>query len=135
MNEDTFNISKANEIQETVALGHAVVDGSKAITEEDMEKIEKSSGNVFEDIGAKEANEKLKEAQRDYLASLGIRPDGRRIADPRWVLESIQKGVPHWRFDWNEHEKSQKYPPAELRRLRAERGVGSSKLHKKNLTS
>lgn len=82
-----------------------------------------------------EISEKQKKAQENYLASLGIRPDGRRISNPSWVLESIKNGVPTWRFDWNEHEKKSKYPSAKLRELRAERGVGSSKLRKKALTA
>lgn len=76
----------------------------------------------------------LEQAQKKYLASLGIGPDGRRIGHPEWVLQGIQKGVPLWAYDWSVIDSKSKYPPEKLRELRKERGVGSSKLRKKNLT-
>ena len=42
-----------------------------------------------------------------------------------WVLIGVQNGTPVWKYDWSMAELNQKYPPAKLRALRAERGVGS----------
>ena len=46
-----------------------------------------------------------------------------------WLLVGIvpKTGVPIWRYDWDMRQLNTKYPPAKLRALRAERGVGSSK--------
>jgi hypothetical protein len=48
-----------------------------------------------------------------------------------WLLVGIQNGSLVWRYDWTFRELNQKYPPAKLRKLRKERGVGSSKVRKK----
>ena len=59
----------------------------------------------------------------------------RRGRHNEWALIGIQNGAPVWKYDWTMRELNQKYPPAKLCALRAERGVGSSKVRNKHLTN
>ena len=115
MNEE-LNILKANETAETVALASAVHDET---AEFDREK-------------AMDAVEAQEEAKPQTPHDITPTNETRRGKHNEWALIGLLKGTPIWKFDWTMRELNTKYPPAKLRQLRKERGVGSSK--KRNLT-
>lgn len=61
----------------------------------------------------------------------------RRGKHHEWLLigKDPKSGVPIWAYDWGMRELNTKYPPIILRKLREERGVGSSKKRLKAVTN
>lgn len=115
------NMDDIEKTQSIAEIDEAIGTETKALSEEEIAKKE----------------EEVKQAQALLQRRLGITPEGRKIGKPQYKLESIQNVngtlVPTFRYDWEYVESKQKYPPAKLRELRAERGVGSAKKRQKAL--